>query len=143
MLHAQFSEAYIHFTLMYMEDHILPVLPIKDLINKDGEPTTPVKLVIIKKPSISHLRVLFCPCVVKKATAHVRTKALKMRHQAQKCFQCIFIGIAQHQKGNLFNAPHKRKIVSLYNVVFDEGFSSSLSHMSQPYTEVMAMQPVV
>ena len=44
MVHARVSEAYIHFTLMYTTDHIFLVLPIKDLINEDGEPTTPFKL---------------------------------------------------------------------------------------------------
>ena len=71
---------------MYTTDHIFPVLPIKDLINKDGNPTTPHKLATGTKPSVSHLRVLFCPCVVRKATAHIETKTLNMRHQSQKGF---------------------------------------------------------
>ena len=64
MVHARFLEAYINFALMYTADNILTVLPIKDLINKDGEPTMPFKLATSTKPSISHLRVLFCPCVL-------------------------------------------------------------------------------
>ena len=40
MLHAGVSEAYIHFTLIYTADHICTVLPIKDMINEDGNPTT-------------------------------------------------------------------------------------------------------
>ena len=63
MVHAIVSEAYIHFELIYTTDHIFPVLPIKDLINKDGDPTTPYTLATGTKPSVSHLRVLFCPCV--------------------------------------------------------------------------------
>ena len=81
IVHARVSEAYIHFALMYTTDHIFPVLPIKDLINKDSDPTTLFKLTTGTKPSVSHLRVLFCPCVVGKATAHVGTKALNMCHQ--------------------------------------------------------------
>ena len=34
MVHARVLEAYIHFTLIYTTDHIFPVLPIKDMINK-------------------------------------------------------------------------------------------------------------
>ena len=83
MLHDIVSEAYIHFELMYTTDHIFPVLPIKDLINEDGDPTTPYKPATGTKPSVSHLRVLFCPCVVRKATAPVETKTLNMRHQEQ------------------------------------------------------------
>ena len=101
MVHAIVSEAYIHFALMYTTDHIFPVLPIKDLINEDGEPNTPFKFATGTKPSVSHLRVLFCPCVLQKATAHIYKKASNMRHQAQKGFRGIFVGIPQHQKGYL------------------------------------------
>ena len=86
MVHARVPEVYVHFELMYTTDHIFPVLPIKDIINEDGDPTTPHKLTTGTKPSVSHLRVLFCPCVVRKYTAHVDTKTLNMRHQAQKGF---------------------------------------------------------
>ena len=98
MVHARVPEVYVHFALMYTTYHIFPVLPIKDLINEDGNPTTPHKLATGTKPSVSHLRVLFFPCVVCKATAHVETKTLNMRHQAQKGFRGIFIGILEHQK---------------------------------------------
>ena len=91
MIHARVPEVYVHFALMYTTDHIFPVLPIKDLINEDGDPTTPHKLATGTKPSVSHLHVLFCPCVVRKHTAHVKTKALNMRHQAQKGFRGIIV----------------------------------------------------
>ena len=84
MKHARVTEVYVHFSLMYTTEHIFTVLPIKDLINEDGDPTTPHKLATGTKTSVSHLRVLFFPCVVRKATAHVDTKTLNMRHQAQK-----------------------------------------------------------
>ena len=76
MVHARVLEVYTHFASMYTTDHIFPVLPIKDIINEDGDPTTPHKLATGTKPSVSHLRVLFCPCVVRKATAHVDTKTV-------------------------------------------------------------------
>ena len=93
MVHARVPEAYIHFSLMYTTDHISPVLPIKYLIKNDGDPTTPYKIATGTKPSVSHFCVLFCPCVVRKSTAHVRTKALNMCHQAQNNFRGIFVGI--------------------------------------------------
>ena len=40
MVYAIVLEACIHFALMYTTDHIFPVLPIKDLINEDSNPTT-------------------------------------------------------------------------------------------------------
>ena len=60
MVHTRVSEAYVHFSFMYMTDHIFTDLPIKDFINKDGDLTTPHKLATGTKPSVSHLRVLFC-----------------------------------------------------------------------------------
>ena len=78
---------------MYTTCHIFPVVPIKDLIHKDVQPTTTFKLATGMKPSVSHLRVLFCPCVVRKATEHVGKKVSNMRHQAQKGFRGIFVGI--------------------------------------------------
>ena len=95
MVHARFLEAYIHFALMYTIDQIFQVLPIKDLINEDGNPTMSFKIATGTKPSVSYLRVLFCPCVVPKATAHFGTKTLNMLHQAQKGFCGIFVGITQ------------------------------------------------
>ena len=64
MEHAQVSEAYIHFVLMLTAYHILPLLTIKYLINEDGDPITPYTIVTVMKFSVSHVRVLFCPCVV-------------------------------------------------------------------------------
>ena len=75
MVHARFSEAYIHFALMYTTDHIFPVLLIKDLINEDGDPTTPHKLETGKKPSVSHLHVLYFPCVVRKLLHTLRQRS--------------------------------------------------------------------
>ena len=98
MVHARVSEVYVHFALIYTTDHTFPVLPVKDLINEDVDPTTTHKLATGTKPSVSHLRVLFCPCVVRKATAHVETKTLNMRHQTQKGLRGIFVGVPQHQK---------------------------------------------
>ena len=54
MVHARVLEAYIHFSLMDTTYHIFPVLPIKDMINKDGDPTTPYKLATGTKTSVLH-----------------------------------------------------------------------------------------
>ena len=143
MVHARISEAYIHFVLMYTADHIFPVLPIKDLINEDGEPTTTFKISTGTKPSVSYLRVLFCPCAIRKATANVGTKAINTLHLSQEVFCGVFVGIPQHQKGYLVYVTHIRKIISSYNVVFDESFYIALAYTSQPYEEEMSMQMAV
>ena len=116
IVHARVPEVYVHFALMYTTDHIFPVLKIKNIINKDGDTTTPHKLETGTKPSVSHLRVLFFPCFVRKATAHVDTKALNMRHQAQKGFRGIFVVTPEHQKVYLVYVPSTIQIISPYGV---------------------------
>ena len=139
MVYDRVPEVYVHFELMYTKDHIFTVLPIKDLINEDGDPTTPHKLATGTKPPVSHLRVLFCPYAVRKATEHVDTKTLNMRHQAQKGFRGIFIGITDNQKVYIMYIHSTRKIISSYDVVFNESFSSALAYTSQTYSEAISM----
>ena len=124
MVHDRVLEVYVHSTLMYTTYHIFLVIPIIDLINQDGDPTMPYKLATGMKPSVSHLRMLFCPFVVQKPMVHVKTKALNMYHQAQNGFCRFCFGIPQHQKGYCVYVPSSRILISSYGVVFDESVSS-------------------
>ena len=107
---------------MYTSDHISPVLPIKHLANQDGEPNMSQKLATGTKPLVSNLRVLVCPCVVWKSTEHIDGKALNMRHQSQKGFCGIFIGIIQQWNWYLIYVPSTSKVVSSPDVVFEKKF---------------------
>ena len=71
MVHARVSDRYIQFFIIYMTDHLFPVLPIKHLVKQYGVTNMPQKLATGTKSSLSNLRVSLCPCVVQKATAHV------------------------------------------------------------------------
>ena len=82
MVHVWVSDEYINIALMFMIDHIFPVIPMKHLVNQDGEPNKPHKLATGRKPSVSNPPVLFYSCVVQKATTHVDKKALDMHHQS-------------------------------------------------------------
>ena len=88
---------------------------------------------------VSNLLVLFCPCVVRKVTEHVGTKVINWRHQAQKGFSGIFVGIPQDQKGYLVYVTSSSNIISSYKVVFDESLSSAVAYMSQLYAEDRAI----
>ena len=66
-----------------------------------------------------------------------------MRHQAQKGFRGILVGIPQHQKGYLVYVPSTRNVISSYGLVFGKSFSSALTYKSRPYAEAMAMRPTV
>ena len=39
--------------------------------------------------------------------------------------------------------PSTREIISSYDVLFDESFSSASAYTSRPYSEVMAIRPAV
>ena len=60
-----------------------------------------------------------------------------------KGFGGIFFGIPQHHKGYLVYVSITSKIISSYDVVFDESVSSALAYTSQPYSEAMTMRPAV
>ena len=139
MVHAQFLEAYTHFTLMYMAYHIFPVLPIKDLINEDGGLTMPFKLATDMKPSIS------------KRIVHVLY--IKLLHmlgkRRQTCvtnpkivFGVSFLGFRSIRKG-IFFMNHTNIISYLCMIFFNESFSIFLAYKSQPYAEAMDVQPAV
>ena len=66
-----------------------------------------------------------------------------MCHQAQKRFCGIFVGIPEHQKGYLVYIPSTIKLISSYNVVFDENNSSALAYMLRPYSEAIVMRLAV
>ena len=66
-----------------------------------------------------------------------------MHHQAQKGFCGIFVGIPQHQKGYPAYVPITIKVISSYDDVFDESFSSALSYTPRPYSEAIVMRPAV
>ena len=85
-----FGSVYSFFIHEYDRSYF-PVLSFKDIINEDREPTTPFKLVTGKKTSVSHLRMLFPPCISQKYTENVDKKALNMHRQALKGFCSIFL----------------------------------------------------
>ena len=99
MDHVRVSDKDIYFALMQMTANMFPVTPIKHLVNHYSEPTMTQKQETGTKPSVSNIHALFCPCVVKKDTAHVDTKVLNMHHQSRNGFCVIFAVIPQHQRG--------------------------------------------
>ena len=82
-----------------------------------------------------------CQCVVRKADEYVYKKALNMRHQSQKSFRGILVGIPQHQKGYLIYVPSTRKMVSSHAVIFDKKVSNALAYTSCLYSEALSTKP--
>ena len=66
-------------------------------------------------------------------------KGIKFVSPSPKVYRGIFVGIPQHQKVYLLYVPSTKKIISSYDAVFDEIFSSALAYTSQPYSEAMSV----
>ena len=76
---------------MYATDHVFPTLPICGLV-KEVNPATPYELFHDSKPSVGHLRELFCPVIAKKFVAQKDGKQVNMRNQPQHGYCGIFVG---------------------------------------------------
>ena len=71
MVHARFLEAYVHFELMDKTYHIFPVLPIKYLMNEDGDPKMPHKITTGKNLQY-HITRVFSPVLYGKLRRMLR-----------------------------------------------------------------------
>ena len=127
---------------MYMTHHIFTFLLIKYLVNQYGETTTSHRMATGTNPSIPNICVLFFPCVVQKASAHVERKVLNMRHQPQNGFRGIFVVIPQHQRWYLIYVHITRNIGYFHAVIFDKK-SNALAYTECPYSEVLTTQSAV
>ena len=92
MVHARVPEIYVHFALMYTIDHIFPVLPIKDLIDKDGDPTKPYKLATGTKNQC-HIYVFYFVRVLYKKLRRTLRKDIKHASPSTK-------RVSRHLRGN-------------------------------------------
>ena len=70
-------------------------------------------------------------------------KGVKYVSPIAKGFSHYICWNSTESKGYLVYVPHTRKIISSYDVVFDEKQSSTLAYTPRPYSETMAMRPSV
>jgi hypothetical protein len=68
LVHARLSNHFYHFAAKYAKD-ILNVLPSKNLLDHNGNPTTPYFKAFRTKPKIGNFRVFGCPASFKCHTA--------------------------------------------------------------------------
>jgi hypothetical protein len=100
LVHARLSNHFYHFAAKYAKD-ILNVLPSKNLLDHNGNPTTPYFKAFRTKPKIGNFHVFGCPASFKRHTA------LTHRTQVQQATRAIFIGFPSNQAGWLFYTEDK------------------------------------
>ena len=72
--------------------------------------------------------------------SHVDPVMNEMTGTQQILISHVYDSDERNSKGCLVYVPHTRKIISSYDVVFDESLYSVLAYTSQPYSEAMAMR---
>ena len=82
---AQVSDKYIHFALMYTTDYIFPVLPIKHLVNKDGEKICHTNCKLAQNFQYQ-THMFYSVHVFTKGSAHVKKKCVKHASSITKSF---------------------------------------------------------
>lgn len=114
LVHARLSNDFVYHALQYASA-IHNALPIKNLINPVGVPTSPDFLFHGRKPKISQFRIFGCPVVFKKH------KQGKWQQQGRRG---IFIGLPRRQSGWLLYVPQGgcRESHVSKDVTFDESF---------------------
>ena len=139
LCHARLPDSYYFHALLYACE-AFSVLPVKGLLNKDGNPATPHELFTGEKPCISDFRVFGCPVVVKKYVARIDGNATS--NQTQRGIRGIFIGFPRNQKGFLVFVPSTRQIVVSGDVVFDETFYCAIATTWRPFHDSLALRPI-
>ncbi|MGH7955157.1 MAG: hypothetical protein ACREOZ_04270, partial [Gloeomargaritales cyanobacterium] len=142
LLNARAGEQYLHHALLYATDHIFPVIPWKNL-QVDGRQSTPYEMVHGHRPHLKHLRVLFCPCIVKKHMVRQHGQFIQTSHIPQRGIRGVFIGFASDQAGSLIFIPSTRQIIISADIAYDETFSSALTYTDKPFRDAITLRPSV
>ncbi len=91
MLHAQLNRKFFYYAVKYAQ-YIHDVLPVQNLLDKDGHPTIPYYLATSRKPAVKHFRVFGCPAVFKQYEVSESGKRVKNKY-TQQGMRGIFVGI--------------------------------------------------
>jgi hypothetical protein len=113
------------------------VLPAKNILNDNGDPTTPHFKAFGVKPKIGNYRVFGCPASSKRYNATSRCT------QTQQATHGIFIGFPSNQAGWLFYTEQligTRFIHVSHDATFDENFDSALVFDLHPFQGSLAFR---
>jgi hypothetical protein len=128
-VHAHLSNHFYHFIVKYPKD-ILNVLPAKNLLDHNGNPTTPHFKAFRVKPKIRDFRVFGCPASFKWYSATSR------QTQTQQATRAIFIRFPNNQAGWLFYTEQQIGSAHIHvsrDATFNENFDSALVFDTHPF----------
>jgi hypothetical protein len=130
---ARLGGAFFHHAHAYAVD-IINVLPAKNIVDKDNNPTTPYHLCFNRKPRIKNFRTFGCPTYFKRYTPSKGSKLITPKQQIQKASRGIFLGFPRNSAGWLvYSAEMKHRFEISRDAYFDEQFRSALTFDSKPF----------
>ena len=131
MIHARLNRKFFYYAVLYAQ-FIHDVIPIKDLKDASGLPTTPYFLGTNTKPNVRHFRVFGCPAIFKKYDFSSQGKRATDKY-SQQGVRGIFVGFPTDSAGWLFYVPDANRTYISMDAVFDENFTSPLHLPTLPY----------
>ena len=140
MVHARLPPIFKYHATLYAII-IYNVTPIKNLVNKEGNPATPYEIFFNEKPRIAHLRVFGCPCVFRKWTITNHLGQQRENKTSQRGVRGTFIGLPINQQGYLIYMPQSQNIAVSHDVSFDEAFQSAIITNWKPFQDALSLRP--
>jgi hypothetical protein len=130
---ARLGGAFFHHAHAYAI-HIINVCPAKNVIDQDGNPTTPYQYSYQRKPSITNFQVFGCPSFFKRYEPTFRNKLITYKQQLQCASRGIFLGFPDNSAGWLIYSPDQpQHLIITRNTFFIEDFNSALCFDSKPF----------
>ena len=130
---ARLGGAFFHHAHAYAV-HIINVCPAKNVIDQDGNPTTPYQYSYQRKPSLANFRVFGCPTFFKRYEPTFRNKLITYKQQLQRATRGIFLGFPDNSAGWLIYSPDQpQSLIITRDAYFDEDFNSALCFDSKPF----------
>ena len=146
IVQARVDESCTHFALLHAI-RVFCAIPICTLQYKD-KLITPFQLLTSRKPKLQHLRVLYCPCVVKKYSTTELTKSGHstsinvVKNFTQRGVHGIYVGVGDLTSGHLIFLRQTSQTISSVDVIFDENFLSALSYKNCSYRAALLTRPI-
>ena len=138
LVHARLNTKIILYALKYAEK-IHGVIPVRNLVDEEGKPTTPYYMAFKRHPKVSHFRVFGCPAVFKRYKVSAEGKRT-VNKSMQQGMRRIFVGIPDDSAGWLFYVPTTRKTYISLDASFDENFTSPLALPSLPFKGALKLR---
>ena len=110
-MHARLNRKFFYYAVKYAQ-YIHDVIPVRNLLNENGLPTTPYYLATGRKPAVKYFRVFGCPTVFKRYKVSSDGKHIHNKYN-QQGMRGIFVGIPDDESGWLFYIPTAKGLISL------------------------------